>query len=237
MTATPTMDSELRFRVTGMTCAGCAASVQRAVEAEPGVSGAAVSVADGIATIQGPNLEPDRIEAVIRGRGFEAEPLEEQASPVELRSEIEERQLESQRMWQRRAAIGLSVWAPLEALHLFGPASWHTWMPWVMAAGATLVLVTAGSGFYRSAWRAARQRTSNMDTLISIGATTAWAYSMVILLANRLFGAELAPTMYFAESAALLGVISLGHCLEARAAASAGSAVRDPRRSTAPAAA
>ena len=95
------------------------------------------------------------------------------------------------------------------------------WLPWVMLAGSSVVLATAGAGFYRSAWAAARRKTTNMDTLIAMGATTAYVYSLVV------FVMRLDHPLYFGEAAALLGIISLGHWLEARAAAKAGSAVRE----------
>jgi len=99
-------------------------------------------------------------------------------------------------------------------------------MDWVMFIGATTVLIAAGGGFYRSAWSAAKRGTTNMDTLIAMGATTAYIYSLVIFL-MKLFGSTIDQPLYFSEAAALLGIISLGHWMEARATARAGSAVRE----------
>jgi heavy metal translocating P-type ATPase len=210
--------TQMRLRVTGMNCAGCAATVQRAIEAEPGVSSASVSVIEGLATIQGEDLSSHALARAIEGHGFKAEPLTERLSPSDLRSEIELRQQRQERQWRIRAIVGLSIWAPMEILHWTVSTAW---MPWLMMAGATVVMVTAGFGFYRSALAAALRRTTNMDTLIAIGATTAYVFSLVRLLA------DLGPPLYFTESAALLGIISLGHWLEARSTASAGSAVRE----------
>ena len=64
-----------------------------------------------------------------------------------------------------------------------------------------------------------------MDTLVSIGVLTAWSYS-VVLMTLTLTGIRHGQMTYFAEATALLAVISLGHWLEARATAKAGSAVR-----------
>ncbi|MCH8271468.1 MAG: cadmium-translocating P-type ATPase, partial [Planctomycetes bacterium] len=79
-----------------------------------------------------------------------------------------------------------------------------------------------GSAFYRSAWSAARVGTTNMDTLIAIGATAAYVLSWVSLL-----GGQNGVPLYFGESAALLTLISLGHWLEARTTSQTGSAVRE----------
>ncbi|MCA9283787.1 MAG: cadmium-translocating P-type ATPase [Phycisphaerales bacterium] len=219
---------ELRLRVTGMTCAGCAASVQRAIESRPGVGSASVSVVDGLATVTGADVDPAGVVSAIESRGFGAEVLDEAPDLDTLRSDIESRQLKAEELWRIRAIVGLGVWIPLEALHWTAHAAdWHgPWVEWVMLAGATLVLATAGAGFYRSAWAAARRGTSNMDTLISLGATTAYVYSLVVFVLHRLGHAPDQPS-YFAEAAALLGIISLGHWIEARATAKAGSAVRE----------
>jgi copper chaperone CopZ len=61
---------ELRFRVGGMECAGCAPTVQHAIEGEPGVASAAVSVLDGMEVVQGGDVSPDRIAAKVRELGF-----------------------------------------------------------------------------------------------------------------------------------------------------------------------
>ena len=148
---------ELRFKVSGMHCAGCAATVQRAIEERPGVRSAAVSVSDGIATVTGSNLEAETLLRAVRDRGFDAEPLAHTDTPALLRSDIEIRQALRERQWRFRAIVALSLWAPMAVLHwLFAE---ETWVPWVLLAGATVVLATAGRGFYRSAAKAARHRT------------------------------------------------------------------------------
>jgi Cu+-exporting ATPase len=221
-------EQEIRLRVGGMTCAGCAAAVQRAIETRPGVTTASVSVTDGRATIVGSDLRPDELIQAIRDRGFEAESVDEASAPAELRSEIELRQAANARRWRFRALVGLGLWVPMEAAHwttlalgVHGP-----WLDWIALAGSSIVLAIAGGGFYRSAFAAARRGSTNMDTLIAIGATTAYGFSLVTFT-GRLAGAAWEHPLYFTESAALLGIISLGHWLEARATARAGSAVRE----------
>ncbi|MHC5025320.1 MAG: heavy metal translocating P-type ATPase [Planctomycetota bacterium] len=213
----------IRFRITGMHCAGCAATVQRAVEAEPGVVSAAVSVVDGSALIRGDGLAPDRLARAIEATGFGAEIIETPPPPADLRSAIEDRQSEHARLWRQRAVVATGIWVPLAAVHWFATGPWHVW---VLAAGATLVMATAGAGFIRSALVAARHRTTNMDTLIAIGSTTAYVASLVTLIGQQA-GRFLEEPLYFTEAAALLALISVGHWMEARSSARAGSAVRD----------
>jgi P-type Cu+ transporter len=212
----------VRLRITGMTCTGCAAGIQRAIEARADVKAASVSFASGTAEIEGRDLKPESLIATVQGRGFQAELIESDDDTLD-QSDIERQQHANERTWRVRAAVGMGLWIPLETLHWTATAlHWHgQWMPWVMFAGSLFIIVFAGFEFYKSAWKAAVRGTTNMDTLISIGATTAFVYSTIVHLA----GLEL-PT-YFAEASGLLGIVSLGHWFEARASAKAGSSVRE----------
>ena len=172
--AAPERDGrEVQLKVSGMTCAGCAATVQRAIESRPGVRSASVSVTDGLARVTGDALDPSTLAQAIRARGYGAEAIDETRSPAALRSEIELHQARHERQWRFRATVALSIWAPLALLHWLAPAGWHAWLVWVMLIGSSVVLVTAGGGFYRSAWTAAMSRTTNLHTRIAIGATSA----------------------------------------------------------------
>lgn len=206
-------------RVTGMTCAGCAAGLQRALEQSGLTSTAVVSITTGLANVSCAEDVFPRVLEVIRSRGFGAE----LASGGLLHSEVERRQAAAEWIWRRRAIWGLSLWLPLEIVHWvlsfthFHPA----WMPWVMAAGSGAVVFGVGAEFLRSALGALRRGGTNMDTLIALGAGTAFVWSAVVLV--------LRPDLpqYFSEAAGLLAIVSVGHWLEARASASAGSAVRE----------
>jgi Cu+-exporting ATPase len=218
-----------RFQIDGMHCAGCAAGLQQALAGVDGVTGASVDYTSGLATIEGPVLEATLLDAIER-RGFSGTRLTPGLDVAATRTDIERRQTEAVRRWRRRAIIGLGLWLPLESLHWTLGHAGHSWMPWVMLVGSAVVLAIAGGGFYASAWSAARRRTTNMDTLIALGATTAFAWSVVVMLMQRVAADPavwLERPLYFAESAALLGLISLGHWIEAAATARAGAAVRE----------
>lgn len=217
----------LAFGVEGMTCAGCAASVRRALESVEGVAAASVDFASGRAIVRGRGLDPRQLADRIDAAGFEARADVVEETPQELRSRLEREDVRRRSAWKRRATIAIACWIPMEALHWAGHALGHpAWLDPALAIAGTFVLAIVGGGFYRSAFEAAKRGTSNMDTLISIGATTAWVFSVLVVLGQGRGWLEGQPT-YFAEMAALLGLISLGHWLEARASASAGSAIRE----------
>lgn len=211
-----------RFRIEGMTCAGCASSLQRALEEIEDVQTATVSFVAGNASVESRSLDLQSVIKAAEQRGFRASRIDAAENPFDL-SSIEKQQQTNEQRWRHRAILGMSLWLPLEILHWASHVMhWHvTWMSWVMFLGALVILIFAGSEFFRSAWMAARNRTSNMDTLIALGATTAFAYSSIVM-----FGGYSLPT-YFAEASGLLGVVSLGHWFEARASAHASSSVRE----------
>ncbi len=213
-----TAPQHVLLRVSGMSCAGCAARVEQAIESSRGVESASVSATEGLANVFGRDLDARPLIEAVERAGYSARELRPQA-PADLRSEIEHAQSEAERRWRFRAIVGMSIWIPMAVTHFL--VTHAPWVDWALAAAATVAMVAAGGGFYLSAWRAARRGSTNMDTLIAMGATTAYVASMAVLLT----GAEGAT--YFSEAAALLGIISLGHWLEARAAARAGSAVRE----------
>ena len=98
---------------------------------------------------------------------------------------------------------------------------------WVVLVPATAIQVWAGARFYRAAWRAARHRTANMDTLIAVGTTAAWLYSVgVTLLPGVVHEAGLHPETYFDASTIILGLVLLGRWLEGRAKSSTTGAIR-----------
>lgn len=212
----------VRLRVSGMTCTGCAAGIQRALESRADVSAASVSFAGGVAEVEGESLHAESLIEEIKRRGFTAEQIQDLDDRFD-QSEIERQQQANERTWRYRALVGMSLWLPLEATHWISTAMhWHgPWMNWMMFIGALVIIVFAGSEFYKSAWRAAVRGTTNMDTLIALGATTAFVYSTIVWVTR------LDHPMYFAEACGLLGIVSLGHWFEARTSSAAGSAVRE----------
>ncbi len=216
-----------RFRISGMDCAGCAGSVGRAIERVPGVRSAQVDFGTAEALVRGPAIDPAAIERAVRAAGFQAEAMAVARTPVEHRSEIERAQLARERGWARRSAAGLLIWLPMVALHWAAPHEWAAWKPWALAALATLAVAVVGTGFYRSTLRALRAGRTNMDTLISLGATTAWISSLVKLIGHATGHLPEPEALWFGETAGLFTLVSIGHWLEARAGSRAGAAIRE----------
>src|SRR6187549_1767205 len=101
MTSTTKSSDAMKLRVTGMTCTGCAGSIQRALEARDDVTSAAVSFVAGTAEIHGNDLQLESLIRSIREHGYDAEAIEESAL-VDESSEIERQQAANERTWRYR---------------------------------------------------------------------------------------------------------------------------------------
>ena len=237
----PAATADAAFSVNGMDCASCVAHVERAMTRVPGVRAAQVSLARGRASVRFDPAQttPETIAAAATDAGYPSAP----ESPGVAAGNVEEerllRQTREARAWFWRFIVGAILWFPLEATHWLMAAlgighahhlpAGRTWMGWAALLTSTAAMLYLGGKFYRSAWGALRRGTSNMDTLISMGATVAYAYSLTYF-AGGLLGWWSPPRtdqLYFMEAAGLLALISLGHWLEARARQSAGRAIRE----------
>ncbi|MEM8834810.1 MAG: cation-translocating P-type ATPase [Planctomycetota bacterium] len=225
----------VRLKIDGMHCAGCVASIERALHGVQGVESVAVDLLGGAASIAGERLHGESLIKAVASRGFEARQDTSRASLKRARTELEDTQRANSDRWRRRFLIALSGWIPLAFIHWAGPtvgiahesirSPASVWL-WVVLAISTAVQIAAGSGFYASAWRALRARSANMDTLIALGSTAAYTLS-VVTLALEASDLPVRAPLYFGEAAGLLTLVSLGHWLEARTTASASSSVRE----------
>jgi Cu+-exporting ATPase len=232
-----TATREADFSVGGMTCASCVAHVEKALRTAPGVESARVNLARGRASVRfdPAQTDPEKVAAAVSRAGYPAAP----ESPGIAAGNVEEQRLQRQaheaKAWFRRWVVAALLWFPVELTHWVlawtDPHAAHTgghlWMHWLSFVTASVAIVYVGAAFYRSAWSALRHGTSNMDTLIAMGASVAYFYSLVAF-AGHLAGAwATLPDLYFMEASGLLALISLGHWLEARARQAAGSAIHE----------
>jgi Cu+-exporting ATPase len=221
------------FSVEGMNCASCVAHVSKAASKLPGVRACDVNLARGRAVVQydPARANPEQIATAITDAGYPSKPEPDVSSGENVEEQRLHYQMHHARSWLRRAIVGFILWFPVELTHwILRAAHVHlhgaiNWMDWLSLATSTIAIVYVGSSFYKSAWGALKRGTSNMDTLIAMGATVAYLYSL-IAMAGTLAGAwHAVPNLYFMEASGLLALISLGHWLEARARQSAGNAI------------
>ncbi len=215
--------STVRLSISGMTCAGCVSRVEKALQAAPGVSSAAVNFAEHTATIEG-DVDARTLIAEVAATGYEAAEL----TSIEDVAEKEASEHERYRELLRKAAVAAALGVPQ---FVFGMAGWlpdiASGRPFWLVVGLLTLAMLAYSGghFFTSALKLARRGESNMDTLIALGTGTAWAYSMVILAYPQLVP-DMARHAYFEAAAIIIAFINLGSALEMRARGKTSEAIK-----------
>ncbi|MDN4480357.1 heavy metal translocating P-type ATPase [Demequina muriae] len=126
--------------------------------------------------------------------------------------------------YRRRFIVAAILTVPLTAISMVMPWQFAGW-EWVAAALATPVIGWAAWPFHRSALMSARHRTTNMDTLVTMGTVAAWTWSTVVLIGHA-FGALSEGHIYYETGAVIVSLILLGKWLETRSTARAGDAIR-----------
>lgn len=200
--------------ISGMTCNNCARHVTDALQGVAGVRSASVNLDAGQASVRWAAETAPDVAAMIQAveaEGFGAKPLEPDA---------QEHGGHGLAGWQLNLWLGLPVTFLLmlgEWVFGLAMAPWFQWTSFLLAG---LVQVFAGARFYRGAWGQLKAGSSNMDTLVALGSTTAFAYSVWALLSGH------GGHVYFMEAAAIITLISAGHWMESRVALRASSALR-----------
>ncbi|VGH74152.1 Lead, cadmium, zinc and mercury transporting ATPase [Klebsiella pneumoniae] len=209
-------DDSQQLLINGMSCASCVSRVQNALAAVPGVSQARVNLAERTALVMGSASAAELVQAVEKA-GYGAEAIEDD---LQRRERQQETALATMKRFRWQAIVALLVGVPVMVWGMIGDnmmVSDENRSLWLVIGLVTLaVMVFAGGHFYRSAWKSLKNGTATMDTLVALGTGVAWLYSMSVNLWPQWFPME-ARHLYYEASAMIIGLINLGHMLEARA--------------------
>lgn len=241
---------QVEFPVTGMTCASCQGRVEKALRKAEGVIEANVNLATERATVTyAPGVADwSTIKAVVEKAGYGV--IETSAPDAAEQEDVEASARRAEVADKRRklivaVAFGLPLFALAMARDLGFIAPWLTafWahteelmghggteimhypayadrLNWLFLALATPVQFYSGRDFYRNAWKALKHGTANMDTLIAIGSSAAYFYSLALLVF------ALPGHVYFETAAVIIALILVGKYLEARAKSQTSAAIR-----------
>ncbi|MCH1928918.1 heavy metal translocating P-type ATPase [Shewanella sp. A25] len=217
--------SQIKLYVATMNCAGCVAKIEKAFAAETNVS-ARINLADKQVTVDG-KMSSEAALSVMEKAGYPAQLI------VDAKAAAEEKRIEDAaeyRLRMRQAIVALAVGIPMMLWGLLGgemminsPSMQLGWG--IMGLVTLALLVGTGRHFYQGMWRALKAKTTNMDTLIVLGTSTAWLYSMLVVLIPSAFPAD-TRHVYFEASVMILGLINLGHALELKARGKTSEAVQ-----------
>ncbi|MDW1802470.1 heavy metal translocating P-type ATPase [Vibrio sp. Vb2201] len=222
-TQLPPASIQLQMLIQGMTCASCVSSVEKALTNVEGVEKAQVNLAEQSALVFASQDSDDLLNAIVESvkqAGYQAEILQDAAAQ-------QEKQAQQQRQQQKRfkldAIAGLVVGAPLMIWGVAGGnmmiRNTNDQLAWgAIGIVCLLLLATAGKHFFSNAWLAATHKRATMDTLVALGTGAAWFYSMLVVIFPDWFPLA-SRHVYFEASAMIIGLISLGHYIEAKAKA------------------
>ncbi len=203
--------SALKFEVEGMTCASCAARVERVLAKQEGVGEAAVNFAAREARVAvAEPFDAERLRAAVQKIGYDLHLMTEEERP-----QVAERYGEEERYQLRNFVLAAVLSGPLLLLAMLGPDA--TWSRLAQGLLATPVLFVFGAQFHRMALKQARSLGANMDTLVSLGTLAAYGYSVWAL-----FGDE---PVFFDTAGVIITLILLGRFFEARAKGRASTAI------------
>jgi Cu+-exporting ATPase len=214
----------------GMSCAACVRRVERALLSVPGVKDAAVNLATSKATITHvPGAAgAAELKETLDAAGYQLLGVAEEAGPdpIEAARKKEEKDLK----------LKLAVGFVLTAIIHVGSAP-H-WFPFLNAIPRNQMLIVlfilttpavfwVGERFFIGAWKAAKQRTTDMNTLVAVGGLSAYLYSSLVTFFPGFFATSgIAPHVYFDGAAMIITLILLGRFLEARAKGKTSMAIK-----------
>ncbi|PHJ67300.1 cation-transporting ATPase PacS [Nostoc linckia z18] len=224
------------LKLRGMSCASCASSIEDAINSVPGVDECIVNFGAEQATVK---YDPKRtdleaIQEAVDAAGYSAYPLQEQ-NLMTGEDDVEKRhRLRESRDLMRKVAVGgiistvlvIGSLPMMTGLHLpFIPVWLHN--PWVQLILTTPVQFWCGYSFYINGWKALKRHAATMDTLIALGTSAAYFYSLFPTLFPSFFiNQGLTPDVYYETAAVVITLILLGRLFENRAKGQTSEAIR-----------
>jgi P-type Cu+ transporter len=206
-----------RLAVRGMTCGGCARHVTDALRAVTGVASADVQLESGRAAVQwqpGFTADGRALIDAVKQAGYSAELASSAAAPPAPK------RWSPLAGWQFNVVVGPILTVPLLLLEWIWGVGAQIWYHWLAFALVLPIQVLCGARFYRGAWNQLKIGSSNMDTLVVLGSTTAFGYSAWGLFSGW------TGHLFFLESASIITLISIGHWVESKVSARAAKSLR-----------
>ncbi|MDF2191343.1 heavy metal translocating P-type ATPase [Paraflavitalea sp. CAU 1676] len=210
------------YPVLEMTCAACAVSVESMLKSVEGVRNAGVNFANQTAWVEYDQamVSPDTLRSTIRSIGYDL--VIEKENQEEVREEAQKRHY---RLIRQRTILASILSLPIVIIGMF-----FMNMPygnWIMMILATPVVFVLGRSFFINAWKQAKHRKANMDTLVALSTGIAWLFSAFNTVYAQFWHQRgLHAHVYFEAAAVVIAFISLGKLLEEKAKSNTSSAIK-----------
>ena len=211
------------YPVLGMSCASCAARVDKTLNGLPGVYQATVNYATAVAQVEyNPEVCSDAtLQSAVQDAGYDL--LVDAGEDVA--DKAEEIRLTRYRKINRRTVAALLLSLPIMVISMFfEDISSLKYVLWILS---TPVVFGLGHEFYINAWRQLKHGTSNMDTLVAVSTGIAYTFSVFnLLFPNFWLSRGIEPHIYFEAASVIIAFILLGRLLEERAKQNTSSAIK-----------
>lgn len=211
------------FPVLGMSCASCAARVDKTLNSQPGVQEAAVNYAAATAQViyDADVCSPEVLKAAVQQAGYDL--LTD--SQEDAADEAEKAHAACYEQLKKRTIGAVALALPIMVLSMgFMDVRWVSYVVWLLATPVVFVL---GSGFFVSAWKQFKHGTCNMDTLVALSTGIAYLFSLFNLFFPEFWLARgIEPHIYFEASSVIIAFILLGRLLEEKAKRNTSNAIR-----------
>ncbi|MFH2126813.1 MAG: heavy metal translocating P-type ATPase, partial [Pseudomonadota bacterium] len=224
----PETKRHVELPVVGMTCARCAANVERTLSKKvPGVAQASVNFGTETLSVDYDPAQTslEDMAQAVKNAGYELIlPAEGEAVMEDAEAQARAAELAAQR---RFFWVGVAFTLPLFVISmsrdfgLLGAWAGAAWVNWLFFALATPVQFYTGGGFYVGGYKSVKGGAANMDVLVALGSSAAYFYSIAVLVFPGL-----GHHVYFETSAVIITLIKLGKLLEAKAKGQASAAIR-----------
>ena len=211
------------YPVLGMSCASCAARVDKTLNGLPGVYQATVNYATAVAQVEyNPEVCSDAtLQSAVQDAGYDL--LVDTGEDVA--DKAEEIRLTRYRKIKRRTVAALLLSLPIMVISMFfEDISSLKYVLWILA---TPVVFGLGREFYINAWRQLKHGTSNMDTLVAVSTGIAYTFSVFnLLFPDFWLSRGIEPHIYFEAASVIIAFILLGRLLEERAKQNTSTAIK-----------
>lgn len=223
---------QIQLQLVGMSCAGCAKRIDKALSEQPQVKHVHVNFANEVATIEGEQLDAKQLIEAVTAVGFGAQLIDPDSSADHSQDRLQQQRHLRLQFYKFVIAACLSL--PL-LYTMFGHFSWTSAIavptllmePWLQLVLASPVQFILGWQFYRGSYLALKNGSANMDVLVALGTSAAYFYSIYLgFFSPAALSGETLPGLYFETSAVLITLILLGKWFEARAKGHSSDAIR-----------
>ena len=218
-----TTNRQETFPILGMSCAACAARVDKTLNKQPGVCRASVNYAAATALVEydPAQTSPESLQHAVQEAGYDLLITHDEHTA----DEVEEAHRQKYRTLKQRTTWAILLAIPIAVIGMgFMNRPWAGWVTWALS---TPVVFGLGRSFFGNAWKQLKHGSANMDTLVAGSTGVAYLFSVFnLFFPDFWLSRGITPHVYFESSSVIIAFILLGRLLEERAKGNTSQAIK-----------